>query len=549
MNRKSTIIVLLLLGGGTWGYFHFTQNDANENGSAHATATVKRGDLVVVVRGDGELRAASKTIIANDTYRNAVIKQLVAEGVKVKIGELIVEFESRDLTDKIEDVETNKTNADNKVLEATEGLDLTKKEQAHKINKAEEALLTAEENLKKYTEGELPLKRQEFSSRIALAEQKLLQAKDKLAFKLKVNADKSLKSPYSENEIKADRISVQQLEFDLQKTNSDLKLLKDFDKPQEIRKRTSAIGDAKMALEKAIVEQRTQMRIVASQKKTDEDNLQRIVDNLNELKEEATRLTVYAESGGLVSYDTGRSSNRSSPVVVAIGESIKPKQRIMVIPDISTLQVRFRVYEAMIRQVHLGQKGSIRVGSRPKDIFTGSVIKIDTLPSSEDSWRNPGVKIFNVLIQFDPNQNLEGLRPGGTATVTVETSRTQNTLIVPLASVFARGEKTWCVKSTPKGPLAAEVKIGKLNDTSAQILSGLNENDKVLLALPEGFSLPISKSKPGSSKRPRGQKPGGEPGEKPATGTRPSTAAPEKTPAATPTPATAAGTRRNPASV
>ncbi len=534
MNRKWLLIVGVLLGVGIWGYLQFTQGDTVDNGPTQATATVRRGDLVVFVRGDGELRSAKKSLIANETHRSATIKKLIAEGARVTKGQLVVEFESRDLMDTIETVETSKTNADNKVLEASERLELTVKEQAHKLNKTVEALTTATDNLKRYTDGELPLRRQELSSRIALAEQKLLQAKEKLAFKLKVNADKRLQSPYSENEIKAERISVQQLEFDLQKAGSDQKLLEEFDKPQEIRKRKSAIKDAEMALEKAKVEQRTQLRIATSQKTTAEANLERIVERLTELKEEAAKLIVYAESDGLVSYDTGRSHYRSDPVTVEIGAVIKSKQRIMVIPDISTLQVRFRVYEAMIRQVHLDQKAIIRVGSRPKETFTGKVIKIDTLPSSEDAWRNPGVKIFNVLVQFDSTQDLEGLRPGGTANVTVETSRLRDALIAPLASVFARGGQTWCIQSTPDGPLAVNVKIGKLNDTSVQVLTGLSEGDQVLLALPEGFSLPVSKSKPKPVK-PKRPRPSGNPSET----TRPSTAPASKPaqPAKSPAPA------------
>ncbi|MBT3278077.1 MAG: HlyD family efflux transporter periplasmic adaptor subunit [Phycisphaerales bacterium] len=499
--KQKWILILILCAAGVGAWLYFSDGTTEDTTSEVASTQISRGDLVVRVRGDGELRAAQYNSISNDTHRTAVIRELVAEGAEVTKGQKIVVFESRELTDKIEEVTTNKTNAGNKALEASESLAHVTKVQAHKVNKATEALHTANENLKKYTEGQLPLKRQEFKSRIALAEQRLLQAKEKLAFKLKVNADKSLQSPYSENEIKADRISVQQLEFDLQKTNSDLKLLEDFDKPQEIRKRKSAIVDAKMALEGAEVEQRTQVRISTSNKTTADENLERIAERLLELEDEATKLVVYAESDGLVSYDTGRSRHRSEQIDVEIGAAIRPKQRIMVIPDITTLRVRFRVYESMIRRVGLDQKAIIRVGARPKATFTGKVIKIDTLPSSEDAWRNPGVKIFNVLVEFNPNQDLEGLRPGGTANVTVEADRLRNVLLAPIAAIFTRGSRRWCVKNTPQGPKAVEVQIGKINDTNVQILGGVSEGDELMLSLPKGFSLPTIKGKPKTKAR------------------------------------------------
>ncbi|OIO08208.1 MAG: hypothetical protein AUJ52_08720 [Elusimicrobia bacterium CG1_02_63_36] len=69
------------------------------------------------------------------------------------------------------------------------------------------------------------------------------------------------------------------------------------------------------------------------------------------------------------------------------------------------------------------------------------------------------------------------LRPGGTATVRVESTLKKDALLVPLAGLKEKDDKYW-VTAVGKGEL--EVKIGKISTTFAEALSGVQEGDLIV---------------------------------------------------------------------
>ena len=164
----------------------------------------------------GEITAAKRIVISTELKWPVIIKKVVAEGAEVSVGEEIVVFECRQLLEEIEDGKLNVTSAQNDHTAASEKLKLRRKEMDNVVRKAEQGVVDADEDLRRYEEGEWPIEKAEAESDIQLAKRDLALGKDKLDFKLKVNADKELKSPYSESEIEADKVSVERLKFTVQ---------------------------------------------------------------------------------------------------------------------------------------------------------------------------------------------------------------------------------------------------------------------------------------------------------------------------------------------
>lgn len=71
-----------------------------------------------------------------------------------------------------------------------------------------------------------------------------------------------------------------------------------------------------------------------------------------------------------------------------------------------------------------------------------------------------------------------------TAEVELVLERVENVLQVPIAAVFAEQEKTYCWRMNGSAPERVSVKVGRMNEKRVEIVAGLAEGDRVLLAPP-----------------------------------------------------------------
>ena len=454
------------------------------NRSQEPTATVTRGSLPITVCETGELEAERRKIISNELTWSVIIKELVDEGTVVQEGETIVQFECKELLDAIASEELQVTSALNNYTQAEQNVVLKKKEMDNALVKAQRKLTEAEENRVRYVDHEHPIELAEKESALQIADQQLKLAQEKLDFKERVNKMPDLESPFSMNEIEADKLEVQQRENAVKKASLAMEKFKKYDHRRSLRELDEGIADAKLGLERAELELTNQVLIAESNELAKKRTYEMRKKKLDELLENEKKLTVKAEQSGLVVYDTARRRWNPNNVVVATGEQIRPRQQIMVIPDMSTLQITTKVYEAVIEQVKPGLPALIRLDAKPDSIMTGKVEKVAPLPNSQNRWLNPGVKVFNVTVTFDEDENLEGLKPGMTAEVELILAELKDVLTVPLAAVFTEQEKTFCYHVGGASIKVVPVKLGRMNSKRVEIVSGLDEGDKVLLAPP-----------------------------------------------------------------
>lgn len=484
MTRKawSWLTVVLILAGAAamtaWWFWVRAPGEA----ALGQTAVTTRGPLPVSVTERGEIEAASRMVIANEMRSPAIIKYVVPDGTFVSDGNVIVEFECVELEDMIVKQTSVAESAASAFSSAQKNLELKKDEMTEKVRKAQDALRDANQDLTRYEEGEWKIKRDKAESDIQLAERDLKLARDKLEFKLKVNKEMQEDSPYSENDIEAEKLGVQRLEIAWKSAISAKELLEKYDHERDLRKLRSALRDAELGLKRADLEKEIQVELA----KTDVDDKERLLitakTELQREKDEYVKRIRIAESDGLVVYDSG--GRWWENVVIAVGEKISPRQQLMIIPNMETLRVKTRVYEAVIDQVEKGQKAFIRLDSRPDLVLTGEVESVGVLPSKQDRWMSPDVKVFEVFIKLD--RRPEGLKPNLTAQVEIILAELKDVLRIPVAAVFTEQEQTYCWRLASSAPVRTPIKIGRMNSDMVEIISGLNEGDKVLLQPPEG---------------------------------------------------------------
>src|SRR5919204_261816 len=152
---------------------------------------------------------------------------------------------------------------------------------------------------------------------------------------------------------------------------------------------------------------------------------------------------------------------------------------VMTIGDIDQVFVRGKVDEADIGRVRLGQPARIRVETFKDKTFNGRVTQISPMGVEKDNVTN-----FEVRVSIDnPGK---ALKANMTANAEIVLEEHANALIVPEAAVSYDAQKNASVElvapGAKNGRKKTPVKVGVGNGTRIQILDGLKQGDKVVLA-------------------------------------------------------------------
>lgn len=167
---------------------------------------------------------------------------------------------------------------------------------------------------------------------------------------------------------------------------------------------------------------------------------------------------------------TNSLSERTSSSVA----SIKKEGNPIIALDISELD---------INSVKVGQKVNINLASIENKTFTGAVVGIDKLGSVTG-----GVTTYTVIVRFDESSDLVLPNMGADGEIIIEEK--QSVLLVPASAITSEKQKTYVTVIKNGAETKTEIKIGITNGQNTQVISGLNEGDKVSVsALPTtGFT-------------------------------------------------------------
>ena len=129
-------------------------------------------------------------------------------------------------------------------------------------------------------------------------------------------------------------------------------------------------------------------------------------------------------------HDCVRNDRGSRFVVKAsIGATVRERQNIIRLPDLSKMQVKVNVHESKVEELQAGMPASIVVQGQK---YRGVVESIANQPE-QTSWFQGNVKEYATIVKIDGDA--EGLKPGMTSEVTILVARLQDVLYLPLACV------------------------------------------------------------------------------------------------------------------
>lgn len=161
-----------------------------------------------------------------------------------------------------------------------------------------------------------------------------------------------------------------------------------------------------------------------AQVKTGQARLQKVEDNLTK-----TRIT--APMAGVVTYLSAEVGE-----IAQAQTSYTQGQKLMTIADLSVFEVEVDVDETEIAKVKIGQPSKIRVDAFRDTSFAGTVVEIGNSAMIEGQGTENYSTNFMVKVRFD--ETGVAVRPGMSATTDITTSRMENALLVPYASIVTR---------------------------------------------------------------------------------------------------------------
>lgn len=165
--------------------------------------------------------------------------------------------------------------------------------------------------------------------------------------------------------------------------------------------------------------------------------------------------------------------------VIVAAASVNSGTSLMTIANLQKLLVNTHVNQVDVARIKLGQEVKLRADSLKDSSMNGRIRFIAPKASAKNS-----VKGFEVeALILNPNPRL---RPGMSVNLTVPIAHADDALSVPISAVF-KGENNQKVVYVRMGELTEkrEVKVGVTNFDYAEIKSGLQEGEAILMVEPD----------------------------------------------------------------
>jgi RND family efflux transporter MFP subunit len=357
-------------------------------------------------------------------------------------------------------------------------------------------------NIDALGDGEAKQKLRKFDDDLQVAQKELEQAKTRLEGTRRLFE----KAFVTKTELQQDDIAFEnsRLKVVTAETARDLFLKYDFLKSAEefLSKYAEAVREFDKARRVAV------SRIAQARAKLNSAQGQYEVQTrqLKDLKDQVAKCTLRAQKSGLVVYGGSRDDmvyyGNQEPI--REGATVRERQAIITIPDMSRMAVNVKILECYIKKVKKGQKARITVDAFPDTMLTGEVTKVGVLPDSGNRWMNPDMKVYLTAITIDGSY--DWIKPGMSAKVEILVNKLDDCVYVPVQAVAPDGGKQICYVANGLKHERREIQIGQFNDDFIEVKKGLKEGERILLRAP-GAPEAVEPEKPaGDQKAPPNEK-------------------------------------------
>lgn len=399
---------------------------------SYLTHTIQRGPLKVFVTEQGTLESSNNTEIKCKVRGFNVVTYVVPTGTIVEEGQELVRL-------------------DTKVIEEQHSLTKTN------TFIAEATLAQTEANVEKANIAIDAYEQGRFRSQLEALQKDLAAHKRNLrtARKMHLRSESLFRQGYvTKLEVAGNEFTVTQAELELKVKETEIKVLEEFTRKMQLEtlQGNKTASESKLAADQAGLAMEIKRRDRAAQ----------------ELKD----CVIRAEKSGLVIYPSA-ASWKSTPDITE-GATVRKDQVLLLMPDLSKMQVKLGIHESVIDRVKPGLGAIVTLPDRTLEATVSDVASV-TRPAG---WWTGNVVKYDTIIEL-PSE--EGLKPGMSAEVEVILAELPNVLLIPVAAVVETEEGAFCWVKKMQDPEKRLIELGDSNDVFIEVIAGLNEGEEVVL--------------------------------------------------------------------
>jgi len=514
----------LICGGVGW-VVAATRVKANPSASERAF-TVERGDITVEVSESGAVEPV-RVVEIKSRVPGRIETLLVDEGAVVEQGQLLGRIDPREIKQQVEQGSAQVESAQASAQRARIALEMEAKqarlqlqqaqiryEQALReaetqptltqavLKNAENALKSAQENLRLLREVKHPQERVELANALRDAETRLQEAR-RNAERLQALLDKGYVSRQqvdaaqtqlvaAESHLRnlqqrqqqlaqQQAIELENARLQVESAQSDLERARASAVQDELKRKTleatrADLENARLRLREIEMRQLELQQARASEKQA--------VSQFQNLMIQLAETDVRAPIRGVVT----RRYREVGELVMSGTTGFGEGTPIMQVADLSQMRVRLNLNELDVAKVRVGMPVEITVDALPERKFRGVVRKIAPAAQSNPQQQTASLGVVKFAVEVYLNQTDDALRPGMTARCRIITAQNANALRLPLEALGREGARDYVLRivpnqTEPNGKPKTEkvfVKLGLRSASYAEILDGVREGDKVL---------------------------------------------------------------------
>ncbi len=446
-------------------------------GETTAYHEVRRGDFTVSVVEGGTLAAVSEVSIRCEVEGTARIISIVPEGSYVKKGDVLVELDSAQAQDQVNQQQINNEKAKFAVEQALAQFEIQKSATNSDYLAAQLKLKLARISLEKYEQGQRLIDLVEASNKLVQAEAQLVVNMDKY----RNSTNLAAKGYETKQTVDGDRLNVLNYANALIVASNSIWMLQKFDEVKQFETFKADVLQAEEELDRVIIQNARKMAQYIADLITQSNTLALSEQKLERDKRNLTNTIIKAPQDGLVVYQVS-DSHFSSESLIEGGAVVRNRQELIKLPDLSRMKVTVKVHESHVNMIRPGLPAYVILDSMPDARFRGVVEKVAPLPDTQARWGNPNLKVYNTDVYL--TDTLPNVKPGVSAKAEIIVTNIANALSVPIQAIATHKGKpaAYVVHGGKAEPRPVEV--GMFNTKFIEITKGLEPGERVLLSPP-----------------------------------------------------------------
>lgn len=464
---------------------------------------VKSGIFEQKVKLSGTVESTREMPVEMNLKRwtDMTVIKAVPHGTAVKKGEMLIELDSRDLKEKIEEMKLEMPSRELEISSAELELASAEKSTPLALEKASREKIRAEEDLAHFEDQSRPMRDRAAKEEVKEAVESLAYAEEELKQLRKMYEQDDLTEETEEIILRRSEYSVARLRWMLEQTEARSARILDTLLPREHESLKADLELQEIAWrsgEKSMRDALEKKRLETAAKKRQLEDLKK---SLLELEEDLVAMKVSAPQDGIVYYGMSqRGKWTTAPVVekkLIPGGKLAMREIVMTVVDPSKVQVRLQLSEDQLKDLAEGQTGTVKLKWKPDFAFKAKVVSVLHVPYAD--------KTFDGIVSLELSKDGPSLLPGMTAGAEILVYEKNDVIAVPVAAVKKKGDEE---SVTLKGGKPTRVKTGRVSGDRIEILEGLKAGDVIELGSDrkEGEVSTVEKKPEGEAESEPGKK-------------------------------------------